>query len=401
MTTATLLGPDEQFHRVWPEYRGMPEFTNVDLEPDSSIRVHFASMADLDAFEAFVGQYIQRKQRTAAVWYPKMGVAGGADKRYVATERRDPTYPIYIVSKGRATNQMTSKALDRIGVPHYVVVEGEQLAEYEAGKHPLASMLVLDPAFKREYQQLTDEPGSTGPGPARNFAWEHSIGLGAKRHWVMDDNIWQFNRRNHNVRVPLWCGNGFTAMEEFCDRYTNVAMAGPNYFMFAVRKAVAAPFYLNTRIYSCNLILNSVPQRWRGRYNEDTILSLDMLKAGWCTIQFNAFLQYKMVTQTQKGGNTAEFYAREGTAKKSQMLVDTHPDVSRLAKRFRDANGEKRDHHVVDYKPFWRANHLELRPDAIVPDGNDEYGMRLERLDKTTDTWVAMDSPWYPWEDGR
>jgi len=44
------------------------------------------------------------------------------------------------------------------------------------------------------------------------------------------------------------------------------------------------------------LIRNDVPYRWRGRYNEDTDLSLRMLKDRWCTIQFNAFLQGKAAT---------------------------------------------------------------------------------------------------------
>ena len=105
-------------------------------------------------------------------------------------------------------------------------------------------------------------------------------------------------------------------------------MSGPNYFMFASRKTAVPPFVTNTRIYSCNLIRNDVPFRWRGRYNEDTDLSLRMLKAGWCTIQFNAFLQFKMSTQTVKGGNTADFYAVEGTGAKSAMIVALHPDVS-------------------------------------------------------------------------
>jgi hypothetical protein len=38
-------------------------------------------------------------------------------------------------------------------------------------------------------------------------------------------------------------------------------------------------------------------------------------------VQFYAFLQYKLTTQTLKGGNTEAFYAEEGTLPKSKMLV--------------------------------------------------------------------------------
>lgn len=402
-----LFGSDTDFHRVWTEWRGMPEFKQEDLEPFDSIQVHFPDEAAMVAFEKIVGQRIQRgSMRTAAVWYPKMGIGGYSDKRYVGRPPRLPRYPLYIVSKGRASIQMTSKVLTRMRVPHYVVVEGDQRSEYESYAHAFgldaATFLTLDPEFKTSYDRLADPSLSPGSGAARNFAWEHSISLGASRHWVMDDNIQQWNRFNRNLKTPVADATIFAAMEDFTDRYANVAMSGPNYFMFAVRKSrEAPPFYLNTRIYSCNLIRNDLPFRWRGRYNEDTILSLDLLKAGWCTILFNAFLQYKMTTTTMKGGNTTELYG-SGTLAKSQMLVDAHPDVAKLSKRFHDQRtGEKRDHHSVDYSRFVRSNHLELRPDVSIAEGVDNYGMVLERLDPQTKEWVEMDSPWYPWEDGR
>lgn len=37
-------------------------------------------------------------------------------------------------------------------------------------------------------------------------------------------------------------------------------------------------------VYSCTLILNSIEQRWRLLYNDDTDLCLQVLAAGWCTI---------------------------------------------------------------------------------------------------------------------
>ena len=172
-------------------------------------------------------------------------------------------------------------------------------------------------------------------------------------------------------------------MEDFVLRYKNVGMAGPNYTMFAPSRTKVPPFITNTRIYSCNLIRNSLSYRWRGRYNEDTILSLDMLKGKWCTIQFNAFLQEKLPTQTMKGGNTQEFYhaegkvvegesyARGGTTSKSQMLVDVHPDVSELVWKF------KRWHHHVNYLPFKRL-HLIKKDNVEITNGVNNYGMGLK-----------------------
>jgi hypothetical protein len=156
--------------------------------------------------------------------------------------------------------------------------------------------------------------------------------------------------------------------------------------MFASRKSKAYAAILNTRIYSCNLICNDFPGRWRGRYNEDTILSLDMLARGCATVQFNQFLQMKTTTQVLGGGNTAEFYAKEatmlktkgggqvsdgGTYAKSKMLVDVYPQISKLVWKF------GRAHHEVDYSVFAK-NRLRFLPGREPAPGPNEFGMKLE-----------------------
>ncbi len=293
-----------------------------------------------------------------------------------------PKYPIYIPSKGRADTRLTVKALDRIGVPYTVVVEPQEYDQYAAVIDP-SRLLVLDMAYKERYD-LCDNLGltkTTGSGPARNFIWDHAVASGAERHWIMDDNIQAFYRLNQNTKIQVHNGAFFGVMESFCERYENVAMAGPHYEHFVLRRAPKPPFIPNTRIYSCNLIRNDVPFRWRGRYNEDTILSLDMLKAGWCTVLFNAYLQNKVATQRIKGGNTDELY-RDGTLAKSQMMLATHPDVSRVVWKF------NRWHHHVDYRRFKR-NQLKLKPgiDLSTMEPN-EYGMKLVNV-KTRES-VAM-----------
>lgn len=287
-----------------------------------------------------------------------------------------PKYPLYIPSKSRADTRFTSKALNFMGVPHYIVVEEQEYDMYvEATKGTTASILILDQKYKEDYE-LCDNLGltrSTGPGPARNFAWDHSIENGFAWHWVMDDNIYNFLRLNNNLKIKVADGTIFRCMEDFVERYENVGMAGPNYRSFAPQNSQIPPYVTNTRIYSCNFIRNDLPYRWRGRYNEDTILSLDMLKAGWCTVQFNAFLQDKMRTQTIGGGNTKEFYANEGTISKSKMLYDVHPDVTELVWKF------GREHHFVNYNPY---KHMDIKRKAsvILPDGQNNYGMTVKEI---------------------
>lgn len=306
----------------------------------------------------------------------------------------NPKYPLYIPTKGRADSRLTSKALDFMRVSHYLVIEEQEYDLYaseikkwevETGLTTYATLLVLDQTYKQTYE-LLDDLGltkSTGPGPARNFAWDHSITNGHTWHWVMDDNLRNFLRLNNNLKIKMGDGTCFRVMEDFCDRYENVVMAGPNYRSFASQNASMPPFVKNTRIYSCNLIRNDArwvtgdragqPFRWRGRYNEDTIISLDMLTQGFCTVQFNAFLQDKLRTQVLGGGNTAEFYAGEGTAPKSRMLKEAYPEYTELVWKF------QREHHHVNYLPF-KDIKLKRKPGVVVESGINNYGMVIREL---------------------
>jgi hypothetical protein len=267
-------------------------------------------------------------------------------------------------------------------VPHYIAIEPQDLENYEKA---------LDDFKIRPYVTLLVAPFSNhgdGPGRARNWCWDHAIEIGAEKHWVLDDNISDFYRLNQNKRYRVESGAIFRAAEDFVDRFENVPISGFQYRFFIAPNSKYPPFVTNTRIYSCLLISNDCKHRWRGRYNEDTDICLRVLKDGDCTIQFNAFLQGKAATQTVKGGNTEEFYHKEfadadenfkktgynssGTINKSQMLADMHPDVARVVWRY------GRWHHYVDYNPF-KVNKLRMKSDAIVPEGNNEYGMKLIR----------------------
>jgi len=278
-------------------------------------------------------------------------------------------YPVYIVSKGRWRNGLTTKALDVMGVKHFIVCE-----EFEADlyrQHTKAEVLVLPKSYLDIYDTCDNfgNAKSKGPGAARNFCIDHSTSFGFKRHWVMDDNLDAFHYLNRNEKYEVECDSTLRAAEDFIDRYSNVPVAGFNYYSFCKKTDKVPPFVLNTRIYSCLLIENQSGYRWRGRYNEDTDLSLRVLKDGLCTIQFNAFLCGKVTTQRMKGGNTDEFYSGEGTLPKSEMIVNLHPDVSSVVWRF------NRWHHHVNYNKF-KKNRL-IRCDNNYYKGINNYGMAL------------------------
>ena len=299
----------------------------------------------------------------------------------------NPIYPVYIISKGRADTRMTSKTLEEINVPYRIVIEEVEYDDYAAVIDP-KKIITLPKNFREDpkYAIKDDVSGAIGGGiPARNFVWEHSIAEGHKRHWILDDNIRHFYRLNRNQKIKVGSGTSFRLIEEFTDRYTNVAMSGMNYAFFCPKTQKRPPYYLNTRVYSCILLSNEIPQRWRGRYNEDTDLSLRILKSGKQTLLFNAYLCGKAATMSMKGGNTDEVYAREGADDQgkafdnrftfAKSLRDQHPDVVEITQKW------GRWHHHVDYRKFQREGNLIKKEGLNIPKGIDNRGWKLITLD--------------------
>jgi len=273
----------------------------------------------------------------------------------------NPRFPIYVISKGRWETRLTSKALESRDIPYRIVVEPVEYENYAAEIDP---KLIL---------QLPDSNLGQGSIPVRNFIWEHSIAEGHEKHWCLDDNIRSFYVRLTGRREYTSSGTTFKLIEDWCDRYTNVALAGMQYKSFLASTCKYAPVRLNTRIYSCILIQNNIPFRWRGLYNEDTDLSIRALKAGWITALFYAFLADKQATMTMTGGNTDELYVDDGRLKMAQSLIAQHPDVTRLHKRW------GRWQHLVDYSGF-KSNRLIKKEGAEWSRKPNEHGMRLEKV---------------------
>jgi len=293
-------------------------------------------------------------------------------------------YPIYIISKGRWESRYTSKALERMGVPYYIAIEPQEYEKYAE---------VIDP---KKILTLPFSNHGKGSGPARNWCWEHSQANGFKRHWLMDDNIYEFWRFHQNKRYRVERGSAiFRAAEDFVDRYENVALAGFQYKFFCVDDYPYPPYILNTRIMSCFLIDNNCPHKWRGRYNEDVDLSIRVLKEGLCTMLFYSFLCGKARTGTIKGGNTSEVYNNyqdDASLKKSQMLVEMHPDVVTLKYRY------GRVHHHVDLEAIVnkngqpaRNNPLIVRGDVAIKNKTDNYGMKLIREWDTPEAYEDLE----------
>lgn len=242
-------------------------------------------------------------------------------------------YPIYVISKNRSKTCLTARELNKINLFFYLVVEPQ---EFELYKNVAKNILILP------FSNL-----GQGSIPARNWVWEHSLKTNFKKHWILDDNIEGFHRLNKNAKPKVENGMIFRWAEDFVDRYENIGLAGFNYYSFCKTTDKLPPFYINTRIYSCILVNNTLPFRWRGVYNEDTDLSIRVLKEGLCTMLFNAFLAGKVTTMRMKGGNTDLLYSNgDNRLAFAKSLESQHPDVVKVVWKF------NRWHHQVNYLKF-------------------------------------------------
>lgn len=272
-----------------------------------------------------------------------------------------PRYPVYVISKGRWESGMTAKFLIKDKVPFKLVVEPQEFDLY-AKEFGAERILVLP----------FSNPGLGGI-PARNWCWEHAKAAGHFRHWILDDNIRQVRRLWKGKRIPCNSGAAFAAIEDFTDRYENLAIAGMNYTFFAIMKNIP-PFFQNCHVYSCLLIQNDITQRWRGRYNEDTDLCLQVLSENWCTALVNVFLIDKAATMTCKGGNMETLYQGDGRLKMARALERQWPGVVKVDRRY------ERPQHVV--KDSWRKFDTQLKfkstyTQTFVPN---EYGLNLKAI---------------------
>jgi hypothetical protein len=269
----------------------------------------------------------------------------------------NPKYPVFVPTKGRHKTPYTIKALQRLGVPFTAVIEQQEYDQYApvAGEE---NIIVLPHQDK-------------GLTVTRNWIWDYAQHeLQTPYFWTIDDNVRAFYRLHQNIKYYLTSGVCFRAIEDFAERYENLAITGMQYEKFAPRRQKHPPLVLNTRVYSNMLIKADTPFRNETFYNDDTDLCIRVLKAGYCTALFYPFLAEKITTLTVKGGMTDYYEQTNKRLEFAQELQRAHPDVVKIVWKY------NRWHHQVNYRPF-RANRLIKRPGVEIPEGVNNYGMVL------------------------
>lgn len=246
-------------------------------------------------------------------------------------------YPVYIISKGRAYNPMTAKLFEKAGIDYLIAVEPQEEEEY------------IKALSKERILVLPFSNLGLGSYPARNYCWEHSIKRGASHHWLFDGNIQYFKKWIQAKRQRFEnIIEGLIYIEKHSDS-KNIDISGfeePNY----CTKIPKNPFKQNTHVYSAMLIKNSLPYRWRLKYNEDIDLCLQVLHNGGKTSSCVYYMADKVGTGNKmKGGNQTELYQNNNPKKKllkAKMLEAVWPQYAKTVIKY------NRFHHSVNWKVF-------------------------------------------------
>lgn len=283
-----------------------------------------------------------------------------------------PIYPVYIPSKGRAARFLTARTFDKFNVHYRVVVEPSQVEAYAAWQDRL---LVLPENGK-------------GLVYARNWIKDHATAEGHARHWQFDDDIYGFCRIFKGNKVPMAANLALGIAEGFVDRYENVGLASFNSQFFipcqygVTQTPQTPPFYLNARCYTCFLVLNELPFRWRRRYNEDTDMTLQVLAGNWCTILFNAFSIKTPETMDMTGGQT-DIYVADGRLRMARQLESMWPGTVEVIRRH-----GRPQHHI---KHDWQRFDVPLKKKAglAIDPAPNEFGMKIKALKEITNPLTA------------
>jgi hypothetical protein len=256
-----------------------------------------------------------------------------------------PRYPVYIPTRSRwqKGRTLTIAALRKDGVPFRAVVVPSEADVYaDAVGRDRLLVLPSDDYVLRD---------------ARNWIKDHATAEGYARHWQLDDNIREFRRLYKGRRIPAEAGLALRYCEDVTERYRGIAVSGLNYQMFVTPDT--PPAFVNDRVYSCTLVANDAPYRWRLIYNDDVDLCLQAIAGGHFTLLVNIYMADKQQTMRIEGGNTNQLYAGDGRLVMARAIERAWPGVVKVTRKF------GRPQHSINWKKFRRP--LELLPESEWP----------------------------------
>lgn len=239
-------------------------------------------------------------------------------------------YPIYIPSKGRASNCMTALILQADGIDFTIAVEPQDYKEYL--KHFPAENL-----FKLS-------KNDQGIAYSRNAILKLSRKRGESHHWQMDDDIRKFMIRKDNKNTKVTPSYSIKAVEKVFDAYDDgpggLGMIAHRYTSFAF--SCKTELSINKNPCSSFLLRNDMRAKWHKDTVVDADFALQVLNEGWSTLITNRHLIDTVPPMKQAGGLTDSEYAGDGRFNRFTKLSNDWPGCFTVK---RDKDGKAKLYH--------------------------------------------------------
>lgn len=209
----------------------------------------------------------------------------------------DPTFPIGIVSLGRANKfGRTHKLLTSMKVKHYLFVEKQEEEQYRGWYDFTYCMLVVADNFSEL------DMGST---PMRNYILDY---FDEDYVWILDDNIMKYTYFNRGKQNPIESPVVFTMLEDYVRGCDNIGIASHNFGVFVPQGMERTCVIKNGKCYSSMLLNNRIGLRFSHKHQEDNFISIDAICKGYNTLCFNTVMYVKETSGKDKGGNHDTIY---------------------------------------------------------------------------------------------
>lgn len=328
------------------DWSGMPPY-RVCSDKWLLLELHICTKEE---FEEKTGLKLYR----GSCWYPHRYRTGKelCDYREDDNKMLYNTCPLYILSLGRYEYNDTYWSLKRMLCKNIkVFVEPSEYKLYNK-EIPHEELVCLP----KDYHLLKE-----GGKHVRNYIHIYSK-LHNKQdyYWLLDDNIQGFYFFQDNIKYECMFGFSFYYLEKFMKKWKNAYLGGMGYCSDITEIEKSKPCIVkNSKVYSCFLIRQDITnvikgELWKGIYNEDIILCIELLQLGYPTFTTNQFLCNKLTTGNRKGGNQVNLYKdkdeKSWDYRKTDYLLKFFPQLSAKGHiKFSDRRGKKY-HHYINWK---------------------------------------------------
>lgn len=284
-------------------------------------------------------------------------------------------FNIYIPSYKRAKQSFTFKTLKNLGVTDnvYMCVDPSQYLDYKA-EHGTKNLIIRDPSFrsKDKMDRMSSVQVSdvySGAASIFNPLLYIAKSLGERQYFTMDDDFPSFGIRARKEDLKPGEDAGYDKdkwlrasslseedinFKEFLGDMGDLYVKVRNRGMFGLEKyglAWAKTFgeiLRGNKIYSCYLTSTETQIDHYSRQNDDIITSLGMGRDGFVNFTFEGLAYASIDTQSDPSGSggMTEVYNRFGTFDKGLLLVNSHPQHTKIAHLY------NRIHHLADYSAY-------------------------------------------------